>query len=110
MMSAALRAAGLQLRAADPAAMKDFLVAVHARAAEAAQQGAMSSRAEVGLLQDSSTYYSADDVHLRDAKAAQQGDTSARAEAGLLLWHLEHVSQIVSSCTCAPPRPHSRAP
>jgi hypothetical protein len=49
MMSAALRAAGLQLRSADPAAMKDFLVAVNARAAEAAQQGAMSSRAEVQL-------------------------------------------------------------
>lgn len=47
MMSAALRAAGLQLRSADPAAMKDFLVAVHARAAEAAKAGAMSARAEV---------------------------------------------------------------
>lgn len=50
MMSAALRAAGLQLRAADPAAMKDFLVAVHTRAAEAAQQGVMSARAEVCAL------------------------------------------------------------
>lgn len=49
MMSAALRVAGLQLRSADPAAMKDFLVAVHARAAEAAKAGAMSARAEVML-------------------------------------------------------------
>ena len=47
MMSVALRAAGLQLRAADPAAMRDFLVAVNARAAEAAAQGAMTPRAEV---------------------------------------------------------------
>ncbi len=47
MLSAALRAAGLHLRSADPGAMKDFLVAVHARAAEAAAAGLMSSRAEV---------------------------------------------------------------
>jgi hypothetical protein len=49
MMSVALRAAGLQLRSADPAAMRDFLVAVNARAAEAAAQGAMTPRAEVSL-------------------------------------------------------------
>lgn len=51
MLSAALRAAGLHLRSADPGAMKDFLVAVHARAAEAAAAGLMSSRAEVRCTQ-----------------------------------------------------------
>lgn len=47
MMSVALRAVGLHLRAADPAAMRVFLVAVHARAAVAAAQGTMSPRAQV---------------------------------------------------------------
>ena len=47
MMSTVLRAAGLHLRAADPTAMKEFLVAVHSRAAEVAAAGAMSTRAEV---------------------------------------------------------------
>lgn len=50
MMSVALRAAGLHLRSADPAAMKAFLLAVHARAATAAAQGAMSTRAEVSPI------------------------------------------------------------
>lgn len=34
-----LSACGLRLRGADPAAMKDFVVAVHARAADATQKG-----------------------------------------------------------------------
>ena len=55
MMSVALRAAGLQLRAADPAAMRDFLVAVNARAAEAAAQGAMTPRAEVSPAEAAAT-------------------------------------------------------
>lgn len=46
LLSTALRAAGLHLRAADPAAMKDLLLAVHARAAQASAAGSMSSRAE----------------------------------------------------------------
>ncbi|KAK9827685.1 hypothetical protein WJX81_008109 [Elliptochloris bilobata] len=44
-----LNAAGFQLRRDDPAAMKEFVVAVHARAAEAAEADAMSSRAQVLL-------------------------------------------------------------
>lgn len=49
MMSVALRAAGLHLRNADPAAMRDFLVEVHSRAAAASAAGTMTTRAEVML-------------------------------------------------------------
>lgn len=47
MMSVALRAAGLHLRNAEPAMMREFLVDVHSRAATASQTGAMTTRAEV---------------------------------------------------------------
>ena len=47
MMLTLLRAAGFRLRGADPVAMKQFVLAVHARAAEAAAAGEMTSRAEV---------------------------------------------------------------
>ena len=43
-----LRAAGFRLRGADPVAMKAFVLAVHARAAQAAAAGEMTARAEVG--------------------------------------------------------------
>ena len=49
MMLTLLRAAGFRLRAADPVSMKGFVLAVHARAAEAAAVGEMSTRAEVPL-------------------------------------------------------------
>ncbi|KAF8061907.1 MRF1 [Scenedesmus sp. PABB004] len=47
MMLTLLNAVGLQLRATDPAAMKGFVLAVHARAAAAG--GRMSKRAEIML-------------------------------------------------------------
>ena len=49
MMLTLLRAAGFRLRGADPVAMKAFVLAVHARAAEAAAAGEMTTRAEVCL-------------------------------------------------------------
>ena len=54
LILALLTAAGFQLRRDNPAAMKDFVVAVHARAAEAGTAGAMSARAQVllGLVLD----------------------------------------------------------
>ena len=45
-----LRAAGFRLRGADPVAMKAFVLAVHARAAQAAAAGEMTARAEVGQI------------------------------------------------------------
>lgn len=50
MMLTLLKASGFALRGADPAAMKDFVVAVHARAGEATAAGQITSRAEVLLL------------------------------------------------------------
>ena len=47
MMLTLLKASGFALRGADPAAMKDFVVAVHARAGEATAAGQITSRAEV---------------------------------------------------------------
>ena len=49
MMLTLLRAAGFRLRGADPVAMKAFVLAVHARAAQAAAAGEMTPRAEVVL-------------------------------------------------------------
>ena len=50
MMLTLLKAAGFALRGADPASMKDFVVAVHARAGEATAAGEVTSRAEVRML------------------------------------------------------------
>jgi hypothetical protein len=99
MMSVALRAAGLQLRAADPAAMRDFLVAVNARAAEAAAQGAMTPRAEVSLagtllcagdaqklfvVPHSSLSDSCQCVHVRPVPFAAGSSNSSLVSAGQL--------------------------
>ncbi|DBA70559.1 TPA: hypothetical protein ACH3X2_011953 [Trebouxia sp. C0005] len=44
-----LQSCGLQLRSDDSVSMKDFVVAVHARAAKAGSEGGMSQRAEIML-------------------------------------------------------------
>ncbi|KAL4421444.1 hypothetical protein ABPG75_010735 [Micractinium tetrahymenae] len=44
-----LHACGLQLRAADPVAMREFVVAVHARAGEAGGAGQLTKRAQILL-------------------------------------------------------------
>ncbi|CAL8471329.1 g10871 [Coccomyxa elongata] len=49
LIFALLNSVGLQLRSDDPAAMKDFVTAVHARAGKASGEGKLSSRAEVLL-------------------------------------------------------------
>ncbi|GAB4822711.1 hypothetical protein N2152v2_009757 [Parachlorella kessleri] len=46
LLATLLRACGLQLRAADPLAMKEFVVSVHARAAEAGGAAALSKRGQ----------------------------------------------------------------
>ncbi|EIE19666.1 MIF4G-domain-containing protein [Coccomyxa subellipsoidea C-169] len=49
LIFALLNSVGYQLRSDDPAAMKDFVTAVHARAGKASGEGKLSSRAEVLL-------------------------------------------------------------
>eukprot|EP00887_Chlorella_sp_A99_P005712 scaffold1.g5712.t1 len=49
LLSAALRRAGLALRTEDPQAMRDFVVALQARAAEAGAAGGLSKRAQMML-------------------------------------------------------------
>ncbi|BDA46714.1 Suppressor of glycerol defect protein 1 [Coccomyxa sp. Obi] len=49
LIFALLNSIGFQLRSDDPAAMKDFVTAVHARAGKASGEGKLSSRAEVLL-------------------------------------------------------------
>ncbi|GAX86627.1 hypothetical protein CEUSTIGMA_g14035.t1, partial [Chlamydomonas eustigma] len=49
MVVLVLGSVGLQLRNEDPAAMKDFVVGVHARAADLGQQGALTKRAQLML-------------------------------------------------------------
>ncbi|KAI7835645.1 hypothetical protein COHA_010459 [Chlorella ohadii] len=49
MIVTLLQACGLQLRAADPVAMKEFVVAVHARAGQAGGTGRLTKRAQILL-------------------------------------------------------------
>eukprot|EP00882_Tetradesmus_deserticola_P014563 GHRQ01015491.1.p1 GENE.GHRQ01015491.1~~GHRQ01015491.1.p1 ORF type:complete len:481 (+),score=238.12 GHRQ01015491.1:300-1742(+) len=76
MMLTLLNAVGLQLRSADPAAMKDFVMAVHSRAA-AAGPGGLSKRAEIML----ELVVDIKNNRARDVKASRSAASAAAAAA-----------------------------